>query len=294
MSKKLLILGANGMLGGSLHRYFTRHTNAQVLGTVRSDQVRNHLAKMGFRNIVSGVDVFDDQILSKVFSEEAPDYVFNCIGLIKQLSESKFPIPAIEVNSLLPHKLAKLCSMYGGKLVHFSTDCVFSGEMGGYTEQDVPDASDIYGRSKLLGEVDYDGHLTLRTSIIGHELKSSVSLVDWFLCQQTSVKGFSRAFFSGMPTFCIAEFINHYIFTNPGFSGVYHLSVNPIDKYSLLLLVKEKYGLATDIQECPDLIIDRSLNSDALRTALGFVPPSWPELIEKMHSEYIEYFRGYK
>ncbi|WP_163371582.1 dTDP-4-dehydrorhamnose reductase family protein [Endozoicomonas acroporae] len=294
MSKKLLILGANGMLGGSLHRYFTKYTNAEVLGTVRSEHVRTQLAKMGFNNIVSGVDVLDEQILTRVLSEESPDYVFNCIGLIKQLSESKLPIPAIEINSLLPHKLAQLCSLSGSKFVHFSTDCVFSGELGGYTEQDVPDAVDIYGRSKLLGEVGYDGHLTLRTSIIGHELNSSNSLVDWFLRQQISVKGFSRACFSGMPTCFIAEFVEKYIFTNPDFSGVYHLSVNPIDKYSLLLLVKDKYGLSTDVQECSELIIDRSLNSDALRSVLGFVPPSWPELIEKMHSEYIEYFCRYE
>lgn len=278
------------MLGGSLHRYFSRHTNDSVTGTIRSEQARQQLAKLGFTNVVGGVDVMDEQTLSKVFAEERPDYVFNCIGLIKQLSESKLPIPAIEINSLLPHRLAQLCKTFGGKLIHFSTDCVFSGKTGDYIEQDIPDAADIYGRSKLLGEVGYDGHLTLRTSIIGHELNSNVSLIDWFLSQHGTVKGFSRAFFSGLPTCYIAEFIDKYIFTNPEFSGVYHLSVNPIDKLTLLSLVKDTYCVTTDIQDYPDFEIDRSLNSDALRAALGFVPPSWSELIEKMNSEYVEYF----
>lgn len=290
MSKKILILGANGMLGGSLHRYFSNTENS-VVGTVRSNTALKQLAEMGFDNVISGIDVTDYEVLDSTISEMKPDYVFNCIGLIKQLSHSKQPVPAIEINSLLPHKLAQICTKYGAKLIHFSTDCVFSGSVGGYVESSLPDAKDLYGRSKLLGEVDYDNHLTLRTSIIGHELNSNVSLVDWFLSQSNSVKGFSQAIFSGLPTCYIAEFLDEYVIGNSGLSGLYHLSAEPIDKYSLLLLIKQKYDVELDIIDYPDFVIDRSLNSDNLRELINFKPPQWPELIEKMNDEFNKYFR---
>ena len=290
MTKKLLILGANGMLGSSLHRYFSRQTDLQVVGTVRSAQSKRQLAVMGFHNTISGIDAMNERGLDKVIAQERPDYVFNCVGLIKQLSVSKEPLSAIEINSLLPHRLAQLCRQYGGKLIHFSTDCVFSGKNGNYVEHDIPDADDIYGRSKLLGEVGYDGHLTLRTSIIGHELGSNLSLIDWFLSQNEVVKGFTNAIFSGMPTCYVAEFIHRFVLPNFGFSGIYHLSAPPIDKYSLLSMVKEIYGIDTKLSKYDDFRIDRSLNSDALRSALNFLPAEWPELIKKMNAEYTEYF----
>ncbi|MEY8200134.1 MAG: SDR family oxidoreductase [Colwellia sp.] len=291
MSKKILILGANGMLGGSLHRYFSRDTGHHVLGSVRSESALEHLASMGFDNVESGVDVTNQESLQKLIAEFRPDFVFNCIGLIKQLSQSKLPVPAIEINSLLPHRLAALCTEFGARLVHFSTDCVFSGNAGGYTESSIPDATDIYGRSKLLGEVDYDDHITLRTSIIGHELNSGVSLVDWFLNQSGHIKGFSKAVFSGLPTCYVAEFINKNIISSPNFSGLYHLSSYPIDKYTLLQLIKGIYGLEIEIEHDSDFVIDRSLNSDILRASVGFTPLPWSELIERMHNEYIEYFK---
>lgn len=290
MSKKILVLGANGMLGGSLHRYFTNTENS-VVGTVRSKAALDQLTDMGFENIISGIDVTDYKILESTIFDIQPDYVFNCIGLIKQLSQSELPVSAIEINSLLPHKLAEMCTKYDSRLIHFSTDCVFSGYTGGYTESSLPDATDLYGRSKLLGEVDYDKHLTLRTSIIGHELNSNISLVDWFLSQNDSVKGFSNAIFSGLPTFFVAEFLDKYVINNPNISGMYHLSAEPIDKYSLLLLIKSKYGIELDIIESPDFIIDRSLNSDNLRELINFQPPAWPDLIEKMNYEFNKYFR---
>lgn len=290
MSKRILVLGANGMLGGSLHRYFTKTDNL-VTGTVRSDSAFEQLADMGFNNIISGIDVTNYELLESTISELKPDYVFNCIGLIKQLSQSELPVSAIEINSLLPHKIAQICTKNNSRLIHFSTDCVFSGTLGGYTETSLPDSTDLYGRSKLLGEVDYGKHLTLRTSIIGHELNSNVSLVDWFLSQTGSVRGFSQAIFSGLPTCYIAEFLDKYVIDESNLSGLYHLSAEPIDKYSLLSLIKEKYGIETDIIDYPDFIIDRSLNSKSLRELIDFKPPQWPELIEKMNDEFKEYFR---
>lgn len=291
MSNKILVIGANGMLGGSIHRYFSRKPGVEVLGTVRADANKARMAAAGFANVVSGIDVTELSKLKEVIADFKPTLVLNCVGLIKQLAESKKPVPAIEINALLPHRLAELCSLHNARLVHFSTDCVFSGKQGMYKESDIPDATDIYGRSKLLGEVDYAPHVTLRTSIIGHELNSNVSLVDWFLSQTESVKGFSKAFFSGLPTVFVAKFVDEYILPNPQVTGLKHLSVNRIDKCSLLQLVKEVYGKQIDITPTEDFCIDRSLDSTMLRTAVGFEPPAWPELIAMMHQEYLTDFK---
>ena len=292
MSKKILVIGANGMLGGSIFRYFSRQSGFDVLGTVRSEASQQQLSTLGFENTLCGVDVNDDSALEKVFAEFNPTFVFNCVGLIKQLAVSRKAVPAIEINALIPHRLAELASHFGGKLIHFSTDCVFSGAKGMYLEQDTPDATDIYGRSKLLGEVDYAPHLTLRTSIIGHEANSNVSLVDWFLGQEGTVKGFSKAFFSGLPTIYVAKFVHQYVLNNSDLYGLYHLSADRIDKFTLLSMIKEVYGKETVIEEYSDFAIDRSLDSSSLRTAVNFAPPSWNELIEEMHNEYLLDFKS--
>ena len=289
MSNRILVFGANGMLGGSLFRYLSKQPGYEVLGTVRSSEATNALNKQGFDNIVSGVDVEDFQSISSVIRDFRPNYVLNCVGVIKQLDAAKAPVPSITINSLLPHKLAESCDKFDAQLVHFSTDCVFLGQSGLYKESDRPDAVDLYGRSKLLGEVDYGPHLTLRTSIIGHELGKSLSLVDWFLSQHGSVKGYRKAIFSGMPTVFVAEFLKDHVFGKK-VSGLYHLSVDPIDKNTLLQLINDAYSSGAEIIPCDDLVIDRSLNSDALRGATGFKPPSWPNLIKKMREEYLEYF----
>ena len=289
MSNKVLVVGANGMLGGSLFRYLSKLPGFEVLGTVRSLEAKNALNKQGFENTVSGVDVTDFQSMSNAIDDFRPDYVLNCVGVIKQLDASKAPIPSITINSLLPHQLAESCDQFDAKLVHFSTDCVFSGAIGLYKESDNPDAIDLYGRSKLLGEVEYGRHLKLRTSIIGHQLGKSLSLVDWFMSQHGAVKGFRKAIFSGLPTIYVAEFLKDYVLGKE-LSGLYHLSVDPIDKNTLLQLINDVYKTGSEINSCDDLVIDRSLNSDALRAITGFNPPSWPQLIKKMREEYLEYF----
>lgn len=287
---KILIIGASGMLGGSLLRYFSDNTKHDVYGTVRDNNSENKLVSKANANIISGIDVNDVSKLRNLIEELKPQYVLNCVGVVKQLKESKLPVYSISINSLLPHQLAEICSYNNAKLIHFSTDCVFSGKEGDYSVHDIPDACDLYGRSKLLGEVNYAPHLTLRTSIIGHEQGSQHSLIDWFLHQSGEVKGFTKAVFSGVPTVYMAELINAHIFTNPNISGLYQVSVDPIDKYSLLSLVRDIYGKEIIIKPDDSLIIDRSLDSSEFKTDTGMTNPSWKDLIEKMYNEYRTYF----
>jgi dTDP-4-dehydrorhamnose reductase len=280
---KILVLGASGMLGNAVLRYFAAHTDHEVVGSIRAEGARGLLPLNVQDNVVSAGSVDDPDMLARLFDRTKPTVVINCVGLVKQLDEANDPLSAIPINSILPHRLARLCSLVGARLVHLSTDCVFSGAKGMYSESDVPDAYDVYGRTKLLGEVSYAHTITLRTSIIGHELKGSSSLIGWFLAQQGSVKGFSRAVFSGLPTVEIARIVNEHVLPDAGLHGLYHLSADPIDKYQLLQLVANVYGKETDIVEDQSLVIDRSLDSSRFRDETGFKPDSWPVLVRRMY-----------
>ena len=280
---KVLILGASGMLGNALFRLFSDDSNIKTFGTVRSD-----LSKSKFREdlqdrLVTNINVDNlDQVIS-LFDKIKPDIVINCVGIIKQLSDSHDPLIAIPINSILPHYISRLCLSINARLIHMSTDCVFSGSKGGYVEGDFPDANDLYGRSKYLGEVDYPGCVTLRTSVIGHELNGANSLINWFLSQSTAVKGYTRAIFSGLPTYEMAKVIRDYVIPNPSLRGVYHVSENPISKYDLLQLVAKVYGKSINIIPDEAISLDRSLNSEKFSEATGYKSKPWPQLIKEMH-----------
>ncbi len=273
------------MLGYSIFSNLSELANLDVYGTVRTvSGLREFFPSTD--KLIPSVDVKDFKTLEKAVSTIKPDVVINCIGLIKQHDISKQHVEAIEINALLPHKIAQLCDEIEAKLIHFSTDCVFDGKAGNYLESDLPTATDLYGKSKCLGEVTYGKHVTLRTSIIGHELKSSVSLIDWFLSQEGSVRGFAKAVFSGLPTAYVAKVLADYVLSNTSLSGLYQLSVDPIDKYSLISKVADVYNKQIEIEKFENFVIDRSLNSTKFREETGFVPPSWDQLVAFMHSDY--------
>jgi dTDP-4-dehydrorhamnose reductase len=275
------------MLGSAVFRGLSASESLSVFGTVRSVRGLESFGKSMKDRLISGIDVLDSDSLIELFRNVAPDVVVNCVGLVKQLSSAKDPLSTLPVNAMLPHRLSKICALSNARLIHISTDCVFSGRKGMYLESDISDAEDLYGKSKFIGEViDQQHAITLRTSIIGHELNSQSSLVDWFLSQTGPVKGYSRAIFSGVPTVELTRIILDYVIPNPALHGLYHVSAEPIDKCSLLKLVSSVYQKTVDIQPNDELVIDRSLNSDRFRSATGYTPPSWPALIEKMHSQY--------
>ena len=283
-SVDILVLGASGMLGNAVLRYFVENGDFSVAGTVRSEAARALLPELCRGSVITGIDVVEDGGLAGLFEQVRPDVVINCVGLIKQHGAAGDVLLAAPLNALFPHRLARLAAAHGARVIHMSTDCVFSGARGAYVEGDLPDATDVYGRTKLLGELDYPNALTLRTSIIGHELSGAHGLIGWFLAQEGAVQGYRRAIFSGLPTVEVARVIHRHVLDRPGLVGVYHLSGEPIDKFSLLRLVAQVYGKPIAITPDDTLVIDRSLNSARFRAETGYVAPDWPALVRAMNA----------
>lgn len=282
---RVLILGVTGMLGSAVFRAFGADTAYDVWGTLRSGAALRYFPQQCHSHLLTGVDVLDQDALVAVLAKVRPDVVINCIGLIKQLADANNPLTALPINAMLPHRLASLCSLSGARLVHVSTDCVFAGHKGGYRESDLSDAEDLYGKSKYIGELhDLSNAITLRTSIIGHELGGSYALVDWFLSQQGSVKGFTKAIFSGLPTVELARVMKDFIVPHPQLNGLYHVAAEPIAKFDLLQLIAAEYGKQIDIRPDDELMIDRSLDGSRFRDATGYIAPAWTELIRRMHA----------
>jgi dTDP-4-dehydrorhamnose reductase len=279
----VLVLGASGMLGSAMLKVMSERNDWSVFGTLRKQNTK--LQTLTPRaQFIPGIDALDSDSLINVFNQSRPQVVINCVGLIKQLATSEDPLETIPINSLFPHRLAKICELVQARLVHISTDCVFSGYKGNYLEKDFPDAQDLYGRSKLMGELYYSHAVTLRTSIIGHELGSeNKSLIDWFLSQDVSVKGYVNAIFSGLPTCELAKVVRDYVIPNQNISGLYHVAAEPISKYDLLNLVKIKYGKNIQIDPDEKIKINRSLDQSKFKNATGYVAAPWPDLVSQMH-----------
>lgn len=234
------------------------------------------------------LDVRSFSAVEKIIRDIRPDVVINSIGIVKQRDDASDSVLSIEVNSLFPHQLSSLAKQIQARLVTISTDCVFSGATGMYRESDTPDAADIYGRSKLLGEV-YDEHaLTLRTSIIGLETSRNAGLVEWFLAQNGSIRGYRNAIFSGLTTVELARVIDHCIGEHPECSGLYHVSSQPISKFDLLCGLREKLGLSIEIVADEDFSTNKSLDSSRFRMACNYDPPSWDVMLDELASQITE------
>jgi dTDP-4-dehydrorhamnose reductase len=282
---RVLVLGASGMLGSAVFREFDGHAPHEVWGLVRNEALLPYFSPAQQRRILTGVDVLDETALRAAFERVRPDAVINCVGLIKQKEHVEDPLVVLPINAMLPHRLASLCAPGKVRLVHVSTDCVFSGRKGMYTEDDPSDAEDLYGKSKYIGELRDAAHaVTLRTSIIGRELNSSRALVDWFLAQQGSVHGFRRSIFSGMTAIELARVMRDVVLPDVSLHGLYHVSSAPISKFDLLKLVAAQYGKAIDVLPDDALVIDRSLDSSRFRQATGYRAPSWESMVRVMHA----------
>lgn len=279
---RILILGGDGMLGHQLLKSWQQHHEVRV--TLRGEQSRyNQFGLFNPDNSYYGIDVRKFSDLEAVVHTFRPEAIINAVGIVKQRAEADDAILSLEINSLLPHRLSRLCTETGARLVHLSTDCVFSGNKGMYTEDDLEDARDIYGRSKLMGEV-HDAHaVTIRTSIIGLELSRNKSLIEWYLVQKGRISGFTRAIYSGFTTLEMARIIEKVLLEYTSISGLWHVASAPINKYELLKRLGELLG-RDDIELLPDdeFFCERSLDASRFNSETGYQPPSWDAMLTEL------------
>ncbi len=270
------------MLGHKLAQVFSgRFETYATLRTQLNEPIFSELSNKV--KIFEKIDVENIESVKDIIEKIQPDVIINAVGIIKQLPSAKNVIKTLAINSIFPHQLAEIAEENGARLICISTDCVFSGKKGNYSETDIPDAEDLYGKSKNLGEVTDGNCLTVRTSIIGREIGTKHSLLEWFLSNEgNKVKGFKNAVFSGFPTNILAEILADIIENHPNLRGLYHVSSEPINKYDLLELIKKYYAANIEIESDENFVIDRSLNSTKFRAETNFQPQSWEKMIEKM------------
>jgi dTDP-4-dehydrorhamnose reductase len=285
MQKRLLILGVTGMLGHTLFREYSKLPECyRVYGTARNgNELQRYFTSESLKSVLMDIDINSFDSIVAALNEVRPDVVMNCVGMIKQRSAVENPLVAIPVNALFPHRLAAICKLIGARMIHLSTDCVFSGRRGNYCEDDLPDPVDMYGRSKLLGEVDAPHCLTVRTSIIGRELHSQLGLLEWFLSQHGQcVKGYTRAIYTGFTTLVMADILRRIIDDFPELHGIWHISSEPISKYALLNLVNQIFQAGITVEPDDSVVCDRSLDSARFRKAASYTPPTWSEMMTQM------------
>jgi len=283
--QKVFIIGITGMLGSTLLKTLVNNRELSIYGSSRHSNPINAHKDLNYRHI-GELDILDENKFFDHISQIKPEIIINCAGVIKQIKGAQNPLDIIPINSLFPHKVEKFCTSKKIRLIHISTDCVFSGRKGGYKEEDISDAEDLYGKSKYIGEVYGENSLTLRTSIIGHENGTSHSLLEWFLSQNNKVEGYKKAFFSGLTTIELSSIIEEIIISFKDLSGLYQISSKPISKYDLLMLIKEIYRKDIDIIPSYNVEIDRSLNSEKFQNKTGIVVPEWTNMIKSMYKNY--------
>lgn len=279
---RLLILGGSGMLGHQLWRGLHAQHDTWVT-------LRRPVADFAVHNLFDEAkaiqfdDITDDTALERALGQAKPEAVINCVGIIKQRDEASDEALTLRVNAEFPHRLAKRCGEAGARLIHFSTDCIFAGTKGNYTESDPSDAADLYGQSKHQGEVADAHSVTLRTSVIGHELGTNLALLDWFLSQRfKAVNGYTKAIYSGFTTLEMARIVDRILTQHTDLSGVWHVASEPISKFALLQLCREKLGWEGVIEPNDEFVCDRSLNADRFNQATGYTPPSWEAMISEL------------
>lgn len=278
---KVLVLGASGLLGNAVYRILSERNNLDVYGTIRNVNVKNFFSSTLSEKLIVVDNLENIAEMNTLLANIMPNVVINCLALSS--SSAKEPIKLFSIFAFMPRRLWLLCRQLGIRLIQISSDGVFSGTRGGYTERDMPDAMDSYGMAKLLGEIDAEGAVTLRTSVIGPELGSSHGLLEWFLSQGEECRAYTRAIFSGFPSVVLAKVIRDEIIPRQELSGVYHLASTPISKFELLQMIAEKYGVLTRLVPDEGVVVDRSLVAERFHRQTGYVAPAWSELIDAMY-----------
>lgn len=282
---RVLVLGAFGMLGHKVVQRLSKQY--ETTGSYRTDP-QNLAAHVSFRDasLMGRVHAENFDSIVQSLADTRPDVIVNCIGIVKQKEEANLFVPSIEINALFPHRLAQLCQAAGARLIHFGTDCVFSGSRGKYTEDDVPDPSDLYGRSKLLGEVGGPGILTIRSSLIGRELVGCQGLVEWFVSQRGgSVDGYSGAIYSGLTSIAMADLVAELLSMASPIEGVWQVASDPISKYDMLVLLDRALDLKIDLRRETSFRCNRSLDGSRFRDRTGWRAPSWIDMLDALAAD---------
>jgi dTDP-4-dehydrorhamnose reductase len=288
MKQKILVLGAQGMLGHKIICQLAFFPNFDIYGTVTGqEEVRKSLPFDLGKNLIINFNAEDQELLERIFVDINPHIVINCIAKTKSLQISQNILSAININTRLPHLLARYCEQINARLIHISTDSLFEDQPGNYSEEAKVFASDSYSMTKFLGEVNYPGSITIRTSIIGHELKGKSGLVEWFLSQRNKVKGYTNVIYTGLPTIELANIIINFIIPNRSLQGIYHVGAEALSKYELLKLIGYYYKKDIQIEMDDHPRVNRSLSSIKFQKETGYSVPSWQNLISKMHQDYI-------
>ena len=281
---RVLVVGGTGMLGHKVWQVFRERFETWV--TVRSAEGLECTGLFSGDRVIPDVQVERFDTVVRACATANPSVIVNCAGIVKQRKAAADTLSSIAVNALFPHQAAAQARAAGARFIHISTDCVFAGTRGSYSERDTPDATDVYGRTKLLGEVAGPGSLTLRTSIIGRELAGATGLTEWFLAQRGGrVKGFTRAWFSGVTTLALANTLAEVIDHHSSLEGIYHVASAPISKYDLLRKLNEVYAAGIDIEPADDLQIDRTLDGSAFADATGLRAAGWDQMLADMTSD---------
>jgi dTDP-4-dehydrorhamnose reductase len=281
----VLILGITGMLGQTLFKVLSKDKGLEVFGTARNKSAKDLFPISLVKKIITDVHAENLDSLANLLSSIKPDVIINCIGVVKQRMSGNNVLDTIPINTLMPHQLANLTKKIKARLIHISTDCVFLGDKGNYKESNIPDSTDLYGQSKFLGEVKNLRHvLTIRTSIIGHELQSNHGLLEWFLSQNKSAPCYSNAIFSGSTTKELSCIIRDLILPNSDLWGLYHIGSEPISKYDLLNLIAKIYDKKIKVIEQPVPALDRSLNCDKFIQKTQYRIKDWKTLISQMRA----------
>jgi len=287
--QSVLIFGASGKIGHSLFLGLSQSGNYQVVGTVRNIISIKLIPDKYHPSLISNVNVFDLKLISKIIAKNNPDIIINAVGLVKQDKSVNDVRISFPINSLWPHELSRIALEYNARVIQLSSDCVYSGNRGIYTEHDIPDPTDVYGQTKWLGELTYEHCTTIRTSTIGHELNTKHGLLNWFLSQEGSVNGYTNAIYSGFPTVELANIFAKYLIPNlTRLPRLLHIASNPISKYDLLKKIATKYHKKVTITPVNEPHCDRSLSSVLFNKITDYQPPNWDQLISSMYMNYLE------
>lgn len=280
MTKNVVVFGASGMLGHKMLQILSSRFN--VTGTLRGANRSQILEEY---NLYEGVDVKNFVSVTTALNELDPDVIVNCIGIVKQLKESDDFNISHMLNSEFPHKLCTYAKSHGMQVIHISTDCVFDGKTGMYTENSIPNATDIYGRTKFTGELHDINAVTLRTSIIGREIDTTHGLLEWFLSKKSGVVyGYEKSIFSGVTTNELSNLVGNIIFKGKNLSGLYHVAATPINKFDLLTMINSylKPNERITINAIDGDIINRSLVGSKLKIAFNYSPPPWKNMLDEV------------